>query len=53
MGLQNVEVLSFSPTELCTGRLLLKLVGQAFEVHMPLSFSEVCCYHGGILIPRK
>lgn len=35
MGLQNAEVLSFSPAELCTGRLLLKLVGQAFEVHMP------------------
>lgn len=30
-----LEVLAFSPTELCTRRLLLKLVGHAFEMHMP------------------
>lgn len=26
-------------------RLLLRLVGRAFEVHRILGCSEVCCYH--------
>lgn len=47
-----LEVLTFSSTELCKRQLLLKLVGHAFEVHKPGSFSEVCCYHD-VLIPRK
>lgn len=47
-----LEVLAFSPTELCTRQLLLNLVGHAFAVHKPGNFSEVCCY-GAILIPRK
>lgn len=34
MGLQNVGGIAFSPTELCTQRLLLKLVGHAFVVHV-------------------
>lgn len=42
-----LEVLAFSPTELCMSRLLLRLVGCAFEVHRTLGCSKVCCYHGG------
>lgn len=51
MGLQNVGGACFL-SELCTRQLLLKLVGHAFEVHKPGSFSEVYCYCA-ILIPKK